>query len=351
MTNDIIKAIAKIDAIEEKFKNKKKLSVEEIESLGIFYSITGNSALEDPVFEYIKFKELYLIYGENLDFNGKYYKRNPNKRISEALNFKELEKINQEEFNRIQHDEMKAFLIKEAYLIPINDNEIQEAKKFLEKIAYSWSEICLNLRHSNEELKVISKETRETLGMQNIQDFRDHKLNSEKRKDILKGLWKSYYIFHEVKKTLEIININNESLDFKLNGVKTEINFYSLIHIFNRHFGEILSSQNLITTKTFHNTKINPLKIHLFIDHLFKLVKSNNLEKEVDIKNDAVLINFHGVDYGLFFKEYKNDKSKFILETFFIIEKENQNADRLVKKISTAKSVKLDWNLILYLQK
>ena len=129
-----------------------------------------------------------------------------------------------------------------------------------------------------------------------------------------------------------------------------EINLYSFIHIINRHYAEMLSSQSIVTTKSFHNTKINPYTIHIFIQDLISLIRANGIENKIVVeKGQSILIKFHGHDYALFFNEYKHDKSKIVLETFFIIESHNPNATRLVEKMNDAQIVELNNDLSIYI--
>lgn len=167
---------------------------------------------------------------------------------------------------------------------------------------------------------------------------------------MFKGLLKSYYVYHESIKIIDLIDSRNENSFFTLNGVRFEINHYSFTHIINRHYAEILSSQNIVTYKSFHNTKINPYTIHLFIHNLISLIKDKGIENQIVVeKGQSLIIKFHGHNYSLFFNEYKHDKSKLVIETFFVIESDNPNATRLVEKMSNAKVVELNNDLSIYI--
>ena len=78
-----------------------------------------------------------------------------------------------------------------------------------------------------------------------------------------------------------------------LNGIIIELNFYSLIHILNRHYAELISSQSISTSKSFHNPKVEPTKINLFVEYLFEQIRKKDLETKVEIKsNEPILFNY-----------------------------------------------------------
>lgn len=348
---EVLQAIEKIESIEKKFNSKQELTLEELESLFLFYQIENKqTALSDSRFDYAKFRHLYLIYSLDLEFKSTFYKHNPNKRASHYVDFKKLKEINEKEYNPETHKALEDFKISNELIIPISESEMQKDKAFLEKCAADWAVICLDERHSDEKLKTIAKETRDTLKKKNIEDYLNGTLAESEIKDVFKGLLKSYYVYHESIKIIDTIDSRNENRFFTLNSVRFEINHYSFTHIINRHYAEILSSQSIVTTKSFHNTKINPYTIHLFIQDLISLIRAKGIENKIAVeKGQSILIKFHGHNYALFFNEYKHDKSKIVLETFFIIEPDNPNATRLVAKTSNAQVVELNNDLSIYI--
>jgi len=353
ISEEVKGAIKLIEKIEEKFNKSEKLEINELEQLGLFYLIEKNEiALKDSRFNIFWFHHLYLIYAGDLTFKSTYYKINPNKRISDVVDHKKIQAINEKEFNEEVAKEMQQFRIENDLLIPIDTLEIARDKEFLEKIALEWAAVCLDERVTEENLKIIGKETRDTLRKKNIEDYIADTLNEIDRQDVFIGLLKSYYIFYEAKKILEQIDKNNEPKKFDLNGQMIEFNFYSLIHIVNRHYGHLISPQSIRDSKTFHNTKIEPRKLNSFLDEFFKKIKVKGLENKVDVKsNESILLNFYGVNYALFVKEYKYDKSKLVVETFFVIDSENLNAERLIDKMKKSKLVKIQKDLSLYVNK
>lgn len=222
----------------------------------------------------------------------------------------------------------------------------------LEEKSKDWALVCLNERHSDEKLKTISKETRDILSKKNIEKYLNNTLSETDRNDVFKGLLKSYFVNHESIKILERINLEQGPKEFTLNGISFEINHYSFVHIINRHYAEILSSQSIVLTKSFHNTKIDPYSIHFFIKNLILLIKSKGIESNIRVhKGQEILIKFHEIDYALCFNEYKYDKSKIILNTFFVIEAGNKNAQRLIDRINISRIIKLDDDLSIYIDK
>lgn len=348
---EVLKAKEKIESIEKKFNKNQTLTLEELENLFLFYQIENKvAALSDKRFDYVRFRHMYLIYSMDLEFKSTFYKHNPNKRASDYVDFRNLQELNEKEYNPSNHQQLNDFLISKEIIIPIDKQELEKDIQLLEKFSQDWALVCLNERHTEEKLKTIAKETRDTLKKKNIEDYLKNTLSDDAKKDVFKGLLKSYYVFHEATKIVDTIDLKNEDRYFTINGVSFEINHYSFTHIINRHYAEILSSQSIVTSKSFHNTKIDPYTIHLFIRGLISLFQAKAIENEITVeKGQSIIIKFHGINYALFFNEYKHDKSKLVLETFFIIESDNPNATSLIEKMNNSQIVELDKDLSIYI--
>lgn len=351
MRKDIEEAMKKMLEIEAKFKNNQQLGIEELDSLGLLYSIDkNNEALKDSRFDDFKFYHLYLTYATDLTFKSTYYKRNENKRISETVDYREIQLLNNQEFDASISENLHQFRIDNQFIIPVEKDEINNDKIFLENFAMNWAKTCVGDKHSDENLQIISKETRDTLKKKNIELYIENKLDPNQKQDVFKGLLKSYYIFHEAKKILEHIASHNQVKEFTINGKTIELNLYSLVHILNRHYAELISSNSITTSRSFHNTKVEPTKINLFIDYLFRQIRKRGLESVIEIKsNEAILFNYFGKNYAIFPRQYKYNNSKIIIETFFVIESTNINAKRLIEKIKNLEVLDLDHNLKIYL--
>lgn len=162
---EIIDAIATVKRMKQKFHRNEKLTIEELEKLFILYQIEENSiALTDPRFKYDNFRQLYNIYNQDLSFKGIFYKRNFNKRVSDYIDFRILEKINQEEYDPEKSQRLRDFFIINKLIVPIDTEEIKKDKLQLENSAKDWALVCLNEKHTDEDLKVIAKETRDKVG-------------------------------------------------------------------------------------------------------------------------------------------------------------------------------------------
>jgi hypothetical protein len=112
----------------------------------------------------------------------------------------------------------------------------------------------------------------------------------------------------------------------------------------------LISSQSISKTKSFHNPKIEPTKINLFISYLFEQIRKKGLESRIEIiPNESIIFNYFDEDYAIFPKEYKYNKSKIIVETFFIIESKNPNSKHLIKKIKDSEIFDLDNDLKIYI--
>lgn len=347
---EVLNALYELESLKKKFHQNEKLYLDELEKLILIFQLESNeSLLIDPRFEYPLFRQLYIIYGQDLEFNSTFYKRNVNKEISKFVDYKIFQEVNRKEYNHEAVVKIRESLIQNEYYIPIDVTDVEKAKCHFKEVSQKWASICLNEKHSDEQFKIIAKETRLTLKKKNIESYLEDNLSKTEITDVFKGLLKTYYIFYEVKKILRNIEKNSEPKSFLLNGKKVEITFYSLVHIYNRHFAQILSSQDLINTKSFHNTKIDPNRINLFIEKLFRLIKQNDYEKFIEIKKgESILILYKGTKYGLFFNEDKYDKTKIILDTFFKIESENRYSKHLIDKIKSSEIIKLDEELSIY---
>lgn len=350
ISKELQEAMILLDNIEDRFNNNQRLEINELEKLGLLYLLNKNEeALADPRFEIFWFHHLYLIYARDLTFQSVYYKINPDKKTSEVVHHSDIQAINENEFDQSTSDQVQQFRIDNQLLIRIDDEEVRRDKAFFEKMALQWAAICIDEKATDENIKIIGKETRDTLKKQKIQEYMGGRLDRAEVLDIFTGLLKSYYIFYEASKILETITSERQPTRFKLNGVEVEMNFYSLIHIINRHYGEIISSQAIKSTKTFHNPKIEPQKINLFIADFFEAIREKGLECKIAIPDEPILFRYFNEDYVLYIKEYKYNKSKYVIETLFILDAGNKNASRLVEKIGKSKLVRLRENLSIYI--
>ena len=247
---------------------------------------------------------------------------------------------------------MQQFRIENELLIPIAPDEVSRDRAFLKKVAQEWAASCLDEKTSDEDMKIIGKETRDTLRKKRIEDYIAGNLSKEDMQDVFIGLLKSYYIYYEASKIMTEIKKRKAPIKFTLNGAEIEINLYSLVHIVNRHYGELISPQFIKSGKTFHNPKIEPGKINLFIDSFIKAIQAKGMEKQVVFRaNNSILFRYYDNDYALFIKDYKYNKSILVIETFFIIDAENQNSRRLIDKIQNSHIIELNQNLYLYVEK
>lgn len=347
---DLIDFNNKLYEIESKFNSMKKLKINEIELLYILYqSNDDKEALKDSRFDEYRFYSLYLIYANDLTFKTKYFKQNLYKNINEvAYHF---DRINNQEYNHINYEELHEYMVNNDYLISIEKCEIERDKQFLEKYALNWAKTCNNERHSDESLKIISKEVRETLILKNIKSYIEDNLDVHVKHDVFIGLLKSCFVFYEARKIIEEIVANKQPKEFELNGKSIELNLYSLIHIINRHYGKSISSSRIFTDKSFHNTKIHPSKVNLFINRLFDNLRKKELDKLIEFKNDEeIIFNYYEHNYVISIGEYINDKSKIIIKTFFIIDPTKDEAKRLIDKIKVSKVYDLDGDLKIYIK-
>ncbi|WP_428225251.1 hypothetical protein [Flavobacterium sp.] len=165
--------------IYNKYVDNKILTFEEEEILGLYFlrEIKNIHKLDDKAFPNYKFRHLYLIYYTDLSFTETYYKHNLNINSSEIIDYKLLFEINQEEFNQSNFDKFNFLCQKLNILIPINDDEKKIDKKYLEKIAREWALEMIKENHTNKNLFLLSKETRDNIKKKNLIDYIDNNLS------------------------------------------------------------------------------------------------------------------------------------------------------------------------------
>lgn len=84
---------------------------------------------------------------------------------------------------------------------------------------------------------------------------------------------------------------------------------------------------------------------------MFNLINQSGNEKRIEIKKgESLLVMYRETNYALFFNNDKYNKSKIILKTFFVIESDNKNAQRLINKIKSSDRIKLNEELSIYIE-
>jgi len=269
--------------IRERAINGDKISEHEKEffCLGVKASIKNDGKLEDyPCCENYIFKSLYLCYFRDLTGQATYYKWKYEK----------------------SENEIRCL----DYVV--DDKEKNEDLDRLFAITSEWKEIICKPNHSDKLLQEISTETRKELKL----------LGTEKKSRKVSILLQSKYIYCTA---LLILEEFKNDLSFVLNNQTIEIDEYSIVHILNRHFSNIVK-QN--PNKSYHTRDFQPKYLTKQIKNIIELIDSSGHYKKDSIKN--IYFGFREKDYAIWTKEAtKQERGKGNikynrLETFYPIE-------------------------------
>lgn len=349
MKNPTPEDIKKIfDKIFEKFDNGEQLSLEEEEMLGLFKlrELKDVHKLDDQKFSNYKFRHLYLLYYTDLTFKGQYYKPNFEVRSSEIFDFKKIHEINQREFNKDAFNQMQALQRAYTVEIPIEKSEIEKDKKYLDKVVNEWANEMLHERHTDRNLAILSKETRDTIRKTNIENFLNGLLSEEESIDVKKALLKSKYIHNEVLKMFARIGKNE--VKYKLDGIEIYLNYGTMIHILNRHYAQLSSNENISKSKTFHSTKINPNKLDSILLHIFQKINAKKAMKGLVKADVPFFLKYKNQNYALYLKKDNLDKSKININTFYQIDENSAYGTNDMSKIKKLKFIPLSSSLGIY---
>ena len=341
------------NAIENKIKNRVKLTFEEEEMFGILKLREKRDIhlLEDEVFENYKFKHLAYIYSTDYSYNSKYYKLNFDKNHSDYFDYKKIDEINSQEFDDDTFTAMQNLRIKLGLLITIDENEVKRDATYLKTVSLKWSKEMLNEKHSDKNLKIIAKETRDTIKKSNLERYVKGNVSDVEEIDIRKALLKSKYIHIEALIIEEIISVESAQTKFILNGNIIHYEYSSIIHILNRHFGPGISNISITQSKTFHNPKIVPRTLHKTFKYFFERIDNSGLLTETLAPNIPIYLNYYKNDYALYLDLDKLDKSKIVIKTFYEIDSSNPFGKNELNKIKEKYTVKyLDANFGLYVK-
>ena len=329
------------------FQGDQNLSYEQKQQLWIFFKLERDfKCLNDKRLEYLRFLELYTIYHKDISFNGNYFKKNHDIKISELISLEQLKKINASDYNPEKINEINNLFQKHGFLTQVEKVDVEKDKHKLISIAKKWASICIDERHSDERLKLIAKETRDIIGSKNLNKFLNNPLEIDVE-DAFKGILKSYYVFNESIKIIETIEKNSEPTTFYIKPFWFELHFSSIIHIIYRHYGQILSSSSL-QDKTYHEPKVKPQNINFLLYNLTKAIDTSKIEFSAEL-GKAILFEFKDEIYAFYIEKYKEDKSKLIVKTFFMVDEENNKAIHLKKRIESSEKVRIsaDFNILI----
>lgn len=331
-----------------KNNNDQKLTIDEEEMLGLFLlkEIKDIHKLDENKFSNYKFRYIYLIYYSDLSFNGQYFKPNFNVKSSEIFNRNFSHKMNQREFNVNAFNEFQNLRRAFDVEIKISKNEILRDRKYLEEIADKWALEMLKENHSDQNLVLLSKETRDTIRKKNIEKYLNKSLNEQDRLDVFKAILKSKNIHTETIKILT--NIGKDEVIYKLNNINIHYNYGSIIHIFNRHFAPLASNDSISDSKTFHSPKISLFKLHHILNYIFKKINAKKALAEQIKTGVPIFLNYKNSNYAMYLKYDNLNKSKININTFYKIDENTEYGINDIKKIKKCILLPLSSNLGIY---
>jgi len=232
----------------------------------------------------------------------------------------------------------------EVYAI-VNPIEVKQDIKYLAKEAEDWKVIVDQERqHSDPLLNQVAIETRNELKL--FEETRPPLHDQQKLKQykyLKRRLYlHSKYIYLMAKGVFE--SFDKKDFTFSLNGQEIVINEYSIIHILNRHFAQLVKPHS---DKSFHNMNIAPRYLNKDIKSIMEKIDNSGLYIGHPIRN----INFvyKGDKYALWTErktiQVKGQGNVQInrLQSFYPIEEQDTisrlNTEFVLKKVDDDISV------------
>jgi len=255
-------------------------------SMGVKHSIFDEGIWEDyECCDNPKFKFLYLVYAKDLfGFNKiKYYK--PVRTFQYQLKSKEIK--------------MDLFYLK---------FKMRE-----------WEEVVNKTNHQEELLQQSAKEAREEIKelkkvrkyANNIQGYSSVEFLAKKKSIILHSKW-IYCMALEIFESLDPADFISE-----INKIEIEFTEYSLIHILNRHYAQILKQFD--TKKSFHSQIFKPRILSSQIKEVLSIIDASNLLNGQSI--DKISFRLDGIDYIIYTSEkIRGNNTYRRFNTFFPVE-------------------------------
>ena len=260
-----------------------------------------------------KFKNLYLIYFHDLTGNGHYYKAN------------------------------------NMSILEVKANELKKDLQYLYAKSNEWDLEVNKTDHSEELIKQLSSEVRqeELKNLSRLPEFQNNVDFANSSDFLLKKraiLLQSKFIYCIA---LEILDtLDKSDFIFELNSIQIEFNEYSLVHILNRHYSEVVKQYK--SKKSFHNIDFKPRMLSSQLKEIIEKIDNSKLFQGKPI--NKIAFQFYKIDYVI----YTHEREKSVkgikgnikytrLETFFKItdriEKDILNSKFSLKEINQTLSV------------
>lgn len=207
--------------------------------------------------------------------------------------------------------------VKDEYdnIIPPSQRNVDALE--LERYYTEWLSVINNERHKDETLRECANEGREQL--RELRKSFKNDLNPNgtvRRSDLYIKAEKKVVLYNRFiyLHTLGKFDYwNEEDFVFNIDGYKIEYTRYSHIHIFTRHFGEVLAGYK--TGKIFHGMDVVPDKVNLMLKYIVE--KSHFGSSNDHIK---VCAKFKGIEYTIYIKKkpkHMDQSIPYRVETFY----------------------------------
>jgi hypothetical protein len=347
---EYVKEVRKeVERIIAKYQNGEKLSCMETDTFCLNCAINSKSYDSLPkICDDFKFQKLYFLYFKDLNFRSEYLKPNFDAKIDFARAYQQINEFNEKEtkkdfFDNDSYKRQRQFELKFGILRIATLEEIECDKEFLENCTVEWNCIIEKTTHSDQRLQVIGKEARDFKKLIEKKYSLNKISLTEKDHQLKVLLWKTKHIHLTASQILE--EIGKDNYELYLNNETILFNYATLIHMLNRHFGQLVSIQMLQEDKSFHNPIFQPNKIHLIIENIFsKFNQLPEFQNEKIVHNKPFNFKYRGINYQLYLKLFGEKKDKLFVSSMYPIENSGE-----INKLSKLKLIKIDSELGIYL--
>lgn len=257
------------EAIKERAIKQEQITEKEKDffCLAVKISQDNDGTWEDfPWCDNYKFKTLYLTYFHDLSGGSTFYKVNG------------------------------------TTIYKVNPNEAQQDLQYLYDKSDEWDLVVQKKNHSAQLLQQISAEARnkELKNLNNLPEFKNDPNTKGSFRYIFKRraiLLQSKYLYCIALEFFETLKPSD--LLFEVNSIQIEFNEFSLVHILNRHFSEVVKQYN--TKKTFHNEDFKPKILSVQLKEILRDIDASKLLWGKSI--DKIGFQQNGIDYLIWTKE------------------------------------------------
>lgn len=210
----------------------------------------------------------------------------------------------------------------------VTEKEKVKDFKYLQTVSDKWLKEIEKTNHTDQILQTLASETRTELKNHKKSAgklfFRKQKENYSLQREKL--ILHSKFIYLLVKQVIE----NNDPDDFVFDFIdqRVEIDSFSLIHIINRHYAEIIKNN---PQKTYHIEDFEPDSLHTRLKDILSRINSKDFLQSSEIEKIAFV--FKNITYRVWIKKrvkhLKREGAVDFLrvETFYPIEDDSELKD------------------------